>query len=333
MSDNNLYRSNVAKLKDFYKLASDNAGEQQFYVFLYGYVKTIDDNEVLKNAANIFWFTGYLNDHKDDKELHGLLESMTATGDKPSNEQKTENLLALFKLVLTDDIKEARLYYSWILLYFVFYSVYRLSPEALKEGSFSGVDLKDFLGTSVSMDKLKEMNSNLRRTFKNGDSNSTPFSRDMFATCLHIFHTEFINWLPESVGSLLEVQPSEKRTEVELSFDDIYPVVIDHQSNQKYKFARMSEQNRPYKIIRWCLKYADGKFATSQMLSKHFALGSKGLIDDLHKSIFNVKDGDLRFFISKAKPSEITVSSKILIDPNVFNDWVAKGVEVIPISE
>ena len=283
MSDNDSYQASVTQLKDWYKLASDNSGNQQFYVYLFNYVKTIDSDEHLKEAANLFWFSHLVYDHKDDKEMHALLEKIVVDAkSEPNSKKKVENTLSLLKIALSDDIKEVQLYYSWILLDVIFYGVYKLKADDLKEVDFDTIDYEKVLGIEVSFTQFEEMRSKLKQAYQASDSNSTPFSRATFVTALHVFHTKFINWLPENVDSLAESQPSEQGTKAELFFDNIVPKVkLENGDELAFSYMKTST----CKLMEHCYKNP-GIAIKADKLPKEIDLEGKALIDSLRGSKF-----------------------------------------------
>lgn len=302
-SDNQLSVSRLTALR----AAILNSGDDRtFFSLLFRYVEYIcKDNQLETNAWKLF-NTSYLNEN-DVSEF----ELKEGTFDKNMPD------------LLNDYRRNSRPYYSWLHLY-NFYVIHSGIVDEATKTSFNTPNIKLPQVQLITQILQYEM----RNTKFVQDFNSNPdLKRSDFSLYLEVFHQDFVEWL--NVNSK---DTPENLIELELTFEDIYPIVINKQAGVKYRLPRVNTDNRPYKIIHWCLENKDGAFVTSQMLSKHVALGKNGLVDDLHKSIFNVAKGDLRHFITKANPREITISSKTHLTPELVKELELRS-EVIPISE
>lgn len=335
-------RPDTTKLEAYYKHASENSGKDQFYLFLYRYVDVIVNDKTLYAGAMRFWVESLVADlQKDDKKSEQFIEKVTALANKPELYQSLDFFLSTFKLIDETKIKETKPYYCWYQLYNCFYGLHNsiISAENIrniKNLDFDNPKVKALLSEAKASEKdikaFKTFDFDMLADIVDRETQSviptkSKLRRDDYESCLTIFHADFMKWLAEN-----NVDSTSNQVEVVLSFEDIYPYVTNRQTNEKYKFSRINTENRPYKIIKWCLDNADGKFATSSMLAKHISLGKNGLIDDLHKSVFNVVKGDLRFFISNSEPNEITVSSRVLLKPSEIEELKSKA-KIIPISE
>jgi hypothetical protein len=193
--------------------------------------------------------------------MRTLLEKLIVDSkSEPDSKKKVENTLSLLKIAMSDDIKEVQLFYSWILLDLMFYRVYKLKADDLKEVDFNTIDYKKTLGIEVSFTQFEEMRSKLKQAYQDSDSSSTAFSRSTFVTALHVFHTNFINWLPKNVDTFIGAElassqiENETLTKVELKFPDLFPIVTEVGSGKSYPFTkRIVKTAAPYRIYSYCL--------------------------------------------------------------------------------
>lgn len=360
---------NITQLEKCYGLVSKNSDEQGFFKCLFKYFQTLSDDQELAQASLMFWFSTILEKYRDNEKV--LLEIFGPAFDIDPNlthQEKLQKLaqkqlpsgsLGFLKLVMSIGLWldwqrhiEVEPTYCFYHLYFGYYlsrkfdydtfqkglDLVASNPDVVKEalqqqlGDAEAEELSEMLRTA-DWDEIKKMSESLKNNtdYVPTDEWLKRFSKNDCAISLDFFHTDFIEWLSNNWSKL---DNPKSYTTVRLSFDDVYPIVINEQTDEKYKFPRLVTTARPYNIIHWCIEHTNDRFATIKMLEKnHIEVSSKGIVDDLHKSIFNVKKGALRFFISKATPETITVHKAVSLPAKDIAELKANSQEVIPTSE
>jgi hypothetical protein len=211
----------ITKLDTYYKHALDNSGNQQFYTYLYKYMDTIATDEQLNRAANDFFWDNLIKDFKfksDEKKLLEIAKPLLfLDNNKPSQFQILMFMQDLFGQITSTRIKETKLSYCWYVIYFSYYCLYQIDPEVFEKLSHlnsKAIDMKEFseyFGKDVSADELDSINfKEVASVFKSATESSTPykspFSQEVYVTSLHLFHIDFMNWLPQHSNTKLPMQ-------------------------------------------------------------------------------------------------------------------------------
>jgi hypothetical protein len=309
MSDNSNYQT---KLSQLYQLAVSSNDVRSFFTHLYNYVEYICSEDKLNDSAWELYAISFDKENTiDDKD------PKLSMFQKEVSEPQSMLLLSLHD-ALHNYKGATRVYYCWAKLQ-LFYSQYLNSSDAKVEAA-----LKKNV-SKKSKDYILSSKVEFNNIFKeNSDTNNKHYKRDKYQLSLDVFHTGFIEWLQESREGT-----SEKRTEVTLSFDDIYPVVTNTVTQDVYRFGRMVQTGTPYKIINFC-RTKPGIFVSAATLPQNIQLNKKGLLDTLRGSDFYPGKGALSVFITaKKRPAKIMLHSKVQLNDLKLQALIKEADEVI----
>jgi hypothetical protein len=324
------YRASIKELATYYQLASDNSGKpQQFYTYLYRYVKTIDDNQQLYLAATEFWYGKFIEDNKaDEKKLLRIFEPLVEeSGRTPDRTRQYRFMWRLFGQISSERLKETKVYYCWYALYFYFYAIHKsnISTEAIaKAGSVDMKEIiayvKELFGEDMPeipdelLDRLKPLDTKkLAEKFDEMLSSTIPYdssiSIDEYEACLGVFHTDFMDWLQHNedrVGNFGEAH----LTEVGLYFyNDIYPR-IKLPTGEEHTFSYMKP--KAHAIIKYCYEKPGIAIGTDKFPDIDFQ--GKGIVNALRGSKFYPDEGGVLFVFltvqDKPKPAKIILHRK-----------------------
>lgn len=309
MPDNDSFETELSILNDYYEQASDNSGEEQFYACLYNYIETIDKDELLNRAANDFWFSRLLEDYaSDDNKLRKLLLPLVNTpSEKLTRPQQFILLRNLFEQVASEKLKTTKVYYSWYVLYFCYYGIYKLGviPEELRKIDsidLTTIDLKEVFGDEFAVDvellrKLghfdaKKFAAKLDTITSNAVPHDSTFTRDEYATALKVFHIGFKKWLPNNAYKFTEQEPqaTEPLTKVSVDFLEKITKVTEIESGEPHYLPKLRKQDAPYRIYEHCLNNGWLSFAdvitALELYKKESKIRKRNIPEILRNTLF-----------------------------------------------
>jgi hypothetical protein len=319
------YHVNKEKLNKYYALAAKSQDNRNFFTHLFNYMKTILNNSFLDGSANSLALSSYSHDHEEDREFLAIAD--VKDEDSITIKSVQQERLELYKKLLSDHRGERQTYYCWVKL-FMFYILCNLEPDRLTRTDISSSDIYKILGDEIPAGTIDNFLAEVISIFDN-DSENKVFSREKYSLYLDVFHTEFINWLPENLDNPVESQIAEQITEVELNFDDIYPIVTNTVTQDIYKFGRMVQTGTPYKIINYC-RSKPGIFVTATTLPQDIHINKKGLIDSLRGCDFYPDKGALSVFLTvKKRPAKIMLHTKVRLNDLELQALIKEADEII----
>jgi hypothetical protein len=316
MTDNN-YQTSIAKLQALHGSVIKSEDDRGFFSHLYRYLEFVCDNSTLEtNAWRLFGET-YLHDHEADKDNPDF--------QKLSNmDLKFEGLEKLFTKVLSDYRGSSRVYYSWLFLY-IFYYLKSVSPDTI---ATFGKNMPDAEAPHNKLFSAKLRYELKSASFPLDMSGNTFVKRSDFSLYFEVFHQDFIGLLSESANELGKI-PSEPLTEVELTFDDIYPVVTEKLTDKEHRFGRMVQSATPYKVIKH-LYESPGIAKSANTLPADIKLSEKGLIESLRGSDFYPNGGVLSVFLTVQKrPAKLMLHHTRNLGAEQLKKLAAEADEII----
>jgi hypothetical protein len=332
MSTANRFLSEKIKLEKLYTLALQSPDDVGFFTHVHNYVETIRDNRNLSKLVWQIWISAYLQEHsiKEPPEGHRI----------PGDHRTTYLLLYMQYVAMSNYRAETRLYACWSFLN-MYYEVRNTNFNNLLEGVRSlTTDTKQPLFTSKELQKINNIVpsglNDARNEIKSIVTNNTSaqnmiFNRQKFRLYLEVFHLELMERLSTDKSTATPDAPGSIK--LELDFTDIYPVVLDTSTGTQYRFARMSQNKRPYRIIKYC--YSNPGISVGEAkLSETIVLSNKGLLASLQHSNFDPNEkGPLSIFLEiDRRPAKLMLHRTIHVEPWELQELAQKAVEVIPNS-